>query len=102
MLGAITLDMVAVLLGGATALLPIYAKEILHTGPWGLGFLRSATAVGALAMALFLARHPLQRHAGRTMFIAVARLRRRDDRVRPVALVSAVVRCVWSCWAPRT
>jgi MFS family permease len=72
MLGAITLDMVAVLLGGATALLPIYAKDILHTGPWGLGFLRSATAVGALTMALVLARRPLQRHAGRTMFIAVA------------------------------
>jgi MFS family permease len=71
MLGAITLDMVAVLLGGATALLPIYARDILHTGPWGLGFLRSATAVGALAMALFLARRPLQRHAGGTMFVAV-------------------------------
>ena len=71
-LGAITLDMVAVLLGGATALLPIYAKEILGTGPWGLGILRSAPAVGALTMALYLSRHPLQRHAGRTMFIAVA------------------------------
>ena len=71
MLGAITLDMVAVLLGGATALLPIFAKEILDTGPWGLGLLRSAPAVGALGMALYLARHPLQRHAGRTMFIAV-------------------------------
>ena len=72
LLGAITLDMVAVLLGGVTALLPIYAKDILHTGPWGLGMLRSAPAVGALAMALMLARRPLQRHAGRTMFAAVA------------------------------
>jgi len=72
LLGAITLDMVAVLLGGATALLPIYAKEVFGTGPWGLGLLRSAPAVGALTMALYLARHPLQRHAGRTMFIAVA------------------------------
>ena len=71
-LGAITLDMVAVLLGGAAALLPIYAKEILETGPWGLGILRSAPAVGALGMALYLARHPLQRHAGRAMFIAIA------------------------------
>ena len=71
-LGAITLDMVAVLLGGATALLPIYAKEIFETGPWGLGILRSAPAVGALSTALYLARHPLQRHAGRTMFIAIA------------------------------
>jgi uncharacterized membrane protein YhaH (DUF805 family) len=64
LLGAITLDMVAVLLGGATALLPIYAKEVFGTGPWGLGVLRSAPAVGALTMALYLARHPLQRHAG--------------------------------------
>ncbi len=72
MLGAITLDMVAVLLGGVTALLPIYARDILRTGPWGLGFLRAAPAVGALLMALHLARHPLQRHAGRTMFAAVA------------------------------
>ena len=72
MLGAITLDMVAVLLGGVTALLPIYASDILHTGPWGLGLLRSAPALGALAMALYLARHPLRRHAGRTMFAAVA------------------------------
>lgn len=72
MMGAITLDMVAVLLGGATALLPVYARDILHIGPWGLGLLRSATAVGALSMALYLARRPLQRQAGRTMFIAVA------------------------------
>jgi MFS family permease len=71
-LGAITLDMVAVLLGGAAALFPIYAKEVLETGPWGLGILRSAPAVGALAIALYLAHHPLQRHAGRTMFIAIA------------------------------
>ena len=71
-LGAITLDMVAVLLGGVTALLPIYASDILHTGPWGLGFLRSAPAIGALTVALYLAHHPLQRHAGRTMFAAVA------------------------------
>ena len=70
-LGAITLDMVAVLLGGAAALLPIYAKEIFGTGPWGLGILRSAPAVGALSMALYLSRHPLQRHAGRSMFVAV-------------------------------
>ena len=71
-LGAISLDMFAVLLGGATALLPIYARDILHTGPWGLGLLRSATAVGALGMALWLARHPLRARAGRRMFGAVA------------------------------
>jgi len=71
-LGAISLDLFAVLLGGATALLPIYAKDILHTGPWGLGLLRSSTAVGALTMALWLMRHPIRRRAGRTMFTAVA------------------------------
>lgn len=71
-LGAISLDMFAVLLGGATALLPIYARDILHTGPWGLGMLRSATAVGALAMAVWLSHHPLRGRAGRRMFAAVA------------------------------
>ena len=71
-LGAISLDLFAVLLGGATALLPIYARDILHTGPWGLGFLRSAPAIGALSTSLFLAHHPLRRRVGRTMFAAVA------------------------------
>jgi hypothetical protein len=72
LLGAISLDLFAVLLGGAAALLPIYARDILLTGPWGLGLLRSAPAVGALSTAFWLARHPLQRRAGRTMFAAVA------------------------------
>ena len=71
-LGAISLDLFAVLLGGATALLPIYARDLLHTGPWGLGLLRSATAVGALGMALWLAHHPLGARAGRKMLAAVA------------------------------
>jgi MFS family permease len=71
-LGAISLDLFAVLLGGATALLPIYARDILLTGPWGLGLLRSAPAIGALAMSVFLARHPLERRVGRIMFGAVA------------------------------
>jgi MFS family permease len=71
-LGAISLDLFAVLLGGATALLPIYARDILITGPWGLGLLRSAPAVGALAMSVFLARHPPERRAGLIMFSAVA------------------------------
>ncbi|WP_286757553.1 MFS transporter [Ralstonia sp. RL] len=71
-LGAISLDLFAVLLGGATALLPIYARDILGTGAWGLGLLRSAPAVGALGMALFLAHRPLDRHVGRVMFAAVA------------------------------
>jgi MFS family permease len=63
-LGAISLDLFAVLLGGATALLPIYARDILHVGPGGLGLLRSAPAVGALTMAVLLARWPITRHAG--------------------------------------
>jgi MFS family permease len=71
MLGAISLDLFAVLLGGATALLPIYARDILHTGSWGLGVLRAAPAVGALATSIILARRPLRRHAGRFMFGAV-------------------------------
>jgi MFS family permease len=72
LLGAISLDLFGVLLGGAAALFPIYASDILHTGPWGLGLLRSATAVGALGMALWLMHHPIGRRAGRTMLVAVA------------------------------
>ena len=70
-LGATTLDLFAVLLGGASALLPIYARDILQTGPVGLGLLRSAPAVGALAMSLALVRWPLQRKVGRTLLLAV-------------------------------
>ncbi len=71
-LGAISLDLFAVLLGGATALLPIFAKDILHTGPWGVGLLRGAPAVGALTMSFVLTRWPLERRVGRVMFAAVA------------------------------
>jgi MFS family permease len=70
-LGTISLDLFAVLLGGATALLPIYARDILHTGPWGLGVLRGAPAVGALIMSGVLARHAITRRAGIRMFQAV-------------------------------
>jgi MFS family permease len=70
-LGSISLDLFAVLLGGATALLPIYARDILHTGPWGLGILRGAPAVGALLMGLALARFPINRRVGMRMFQAV-------------------------------
>jgi MFS family permease len=70
-LGAISLDLFVVLLGGATALLPAYAHDILHTGPWGLGLLRLAPALGALSTSIFLAHHPIRKHAGRRMFIAV-------------------------------
>jgi MFS family permease len=71
-LGSISLDLVAVLLGGAVALLPIYAREILHTGPWGLGILRSAPGVGAAMMAIFLGFRPLRRRAGLAMLWCVA------------------------------
>ncbi len=71
-LGAISLDLFAVLLGGAVAILPIIAKDILHTGPEGLGLLRSAPAVGALLLAFWLARFPIERNVGKKMFIAVA------------------------------
>ncbi|MEW5835504.1 MAG: MFS transporter [Pseudomonadota bacterium] len=71
-LGVISLDLFAVLLGGATALLPIFARDILHTGPWGLGLLRAAPAVGALLMSLWLARHTMQQRVGMIMFASVA------------------------------
>ena len=67
-LGTLSLDMFAVLLGGATALLPIFARDILETGPWGLGLLRSAPAVGALTMSVILARRPLTLPVGRVLF----------------------------------
>jgi MFS family permease len=71
-LGAISLDMFAVLLGGAVALLPVYAREILHTGPWGLGLLRSAPGVGAAVMAITMAHRPIRRRAGLMMLLCVA------------------------------
>jgi hypothetical protein len=70
-LGTISLDLFAVLLGGATALLPIYARDILHTDPWGLGILRGGPAIGALVTTIALARLPLTRRAGLRMFQAV-------------------------------
>jgi MFS family permease len=72
LLGAISLDLFAVLLGGATALLPIFAKDILQVGPWGLGLLRSAPAIGALAMSVALTRWPITRRAGPKLFVAIA------------------------------
>ena len=71
-LGSISLDLFAVLLGGAVALLPVYAKEILVTGPWGLGLLRSAPGFGAATMALLLAYQPIRKRAGATMLWCVA------------------------------
>jgi MFS family permease len=71
-LGAVSLDLFAVLLGGATALLPIYAAQILHTDTWGLGFLRAAPAVGALVLAIYLSNNPLTHGSGKIMFYCVA------------------------------
>ncbi|PYM87482.1 MAG: hypothetical protein DME13_05965, partial [Candidatus Rokuibacteriota bacterium] len=71
LLGLMSLDLFAVLLGGATALLPIYARDILGTGPWGLGLLRAAPACGALAMSVVLTRRPVERGAGPAFFAGV-------------------------------
>ena len=70
--GAISLDLFAVLFGGAVALLPVFAKDILEVGPTGLGLLRTSPAVGSLVAALLIARFPIRRHAGRTLFLVVA------------------------------
>ena len=72
MLGAMALDMFSVLLGGAMSMLPAFIKDILHEGPEALGILRAAPAVGSIVIALWLTRHPLQRHAGRVLLLAVA------------------------------
>jgi MFS family permease len=71
-LGTISLDLFAVLLGGATALMPIFAQDILHTGPWGLGLLRTAPAVGALFVSIVLAYYPLKKAVGPKLFAALA------------------------------
>jgi MFS family permease len=71
-LGAISLDLFAVLLGAVTALLPVFARDVFAAGPWALGLLRAAPAVGALGMALLLTRWSFEKHAGRIMFAAVA------------------------------
>jgi MFS family permease len=70
-LGAISLDLFAVLLGGAYALLPVYARDILDVGPWGLGLLRAGPAIGSMAVALYLATNPIRDHAGILMFLFV-------------------------------
>jgi MFS family permease len=71
-LGAISLDLFAVLLGGAVALMPVYARDILELGPWGLGFLRAAPGIGAVLTAAFLATSPIRDHAGRILLVFVA------------------------------
>jgi MFS family permease len=71
-LGAISLDLFAVLLGGAVALMPIYARDVLEVGPWGLGMLRAAPGIGAILTVLYLTRHPVRNNAGVVMFAFVA------------------------------
>ncbi len=71
-LGAISLDLFAVLLGGAIALMPVYARDILELGPWGLGLLRASPGMGAIVVAMWLAAHPIRDHAGYLMFGGVA------------------------------
>jgi MFS family permease len=71
-LGVISLDLFAVLLGGVTALLPVFARDVFEAGPWALGLLRAAPGIGALTMALVLTRWPIERGAGKMMFAAVA------------------------------
>ncbi|TDK34479.1 MFS transporter [Rhizobium deserti] len=71
-LGAISLDLFAVLLGGAVALMPIFARDILELGPWGLGLLRAGPGIGAIVVAIWLAFHPIRHHAGLAMFVGVA------------------------------
>jgi MFS family permease len=87
-LGTISLDLFAVLLGGATALLPIYARDILDTGPWGLGALRGAPAVGALLMTAVLAHHSIKSRVGMRMFQAVIVF-------GAATMVFAVSRSIW-------
>jgi hypothetical protein len=70
-LGAISLDLFAVLLGGTYALMPVYARDILDVGPWGLGLLRTGPAIGAVTVAIYLTMHPLRDHAGLLMFFFV-------------------------------
>jgi MFS family permease len=71
-LGAISLDLFAVLMGGAVALMPVFARDILEVGPWGLGLLRAAPGIGAILTALWLARFPIRNHAGIVLFVFVA------------------------------
>ena len=82
LLGAISLDLFAVLFGGAVALLPVFARDVLEVGPAGLGILRAAPAVGALCAAAVMARRPLRRRAGRTLLTVVALYGVDDDRLR--------------------
>ena len=90
LLGVMSLDLFVVLVGGITALLPIFAKDILETGPWGLGLLRSAPAVGALTASVVLARWSIEAKAGKILFAERRGVRRLDRGVQPVDVARAV------------
>ena len=92
-LGAISLDLFAVLLGGAVALLPVYAREILHTGPWGLGLLRTAPGVGAAIMAVLLAHRPLRGRSGPTLLVVGGGVRNLHDHFRRIAQPDGLADC---------
>ena len=102
LLGSFSLDLFVVLLGGAVALMPIFAHEILHTGPRGLGMLRAAPAVGALTMSLVMARFPLRRRAGQRLFICVVNFRRGDGDLWTVAELVALAGCAGGAGAADT
>ena len=87
-----SLDLFAVLLGGAVYLLPVFAKDILNVGPIGFGWLRAAPSFGAVTMALVLAHRPPMKHAGRALLLGRRRLRRRDARLRPLQELLAQLR----------
>ena len=91
-LGAISLDLVAVLFGGATALLPIFAVDILHSGARGLGWLRAAPSIGAVSMALVLSHRPRAKSAGRVLLLAVAGF-------GAATIVFGISRWFWLSWA---
>ena len=99
-LGVISLDLFAVLLGGTTALLPIFADEVFHTGPEGLGLLRAAPAIGALAITAILTTSPLTRRVGRIMFVCVACFGLRPSCSRYRSRSSCRWRR-WRCWVHR-
>jgi MFS family permease len=90
-LGAVSLDLFAVLLGGAVALLPVFASDILHAGVWGLGALRASPAVGAALMAMWLAYHPLDRRVGRSLLVGVATVVFARSRWVPLSVLALAV-----------
>ncbi len=100
-LGCMSLDLFAVLLGGAVALLPVYAREILRTGPYGLGVLRAAPGLGAVTVAILLAHYPLRRRAGLSMLFCVGGFGVLDHCLRAIAQSCALAACADTDWRVR-